>query len=65
MYNNMHIFKGNQDFLNRTIYINFMAKEARADKCTVCKECLPKCPQSIKIPELMPRVHEDLSRPLG
>jgi len=42
-----------------------MAKEARADKCTVCKECLPKCPQSIKIPELMPRVHEDLSRPLG
>ncbi len=65
MYNNMQIFKGNQDSLNRTIYINFMAKEARADKCTVCNECLPKCPQHIKIPELMPKVHEALSRPLG
>lgn len=65
MYNNAHIFHGNQDFLNRNIYINFMAKESRADKCTVCNECLPKCPQKIAIPELMPKVHEALSRPLG
>ncbi len=65
MYNNVHIFKGNQDSLNRIIYINFMAKEARADKCTVCNECLPKCPQHIKIPELLPKVHETLSRPLS
>ncbi|MFO7975831.1 MAG: aldo/keto reductase [Candidatus Hydrogenedentota bacterium] len=65
MYNNMHIFHGNQDFLNRTIYINFMPKETRADKCTACNECLPKCSQKIDIPDLMPKVHEELSRPLG
>ncbi|HOF41878.1 MAG TPA: aldo/keto reductase [Candidatus Hydrogenedentes bacterium] len=63
MYNNVQIFKGNQEALNRTIYLNFMAKEARADACTVCNECLPKCPQHLKIPELLPKVHDTLSRP--
>ena len=65
MYNNVQIFKGNQEALNRTIYANFMAKEARADACTVCNECLPKCPQHLNIPELLPKVHDALSRPLA
>ncbi len=65
MYNNVQIFKGNQEALNRTIYVNFMAKEARADACTVCNECLPKCPQHLNIPELLPKVHDALSRPLA
>jgi uncharacterized protein len=64
MYNDTKVFGGNQDALNRIIYTNFVPDEAKAGNCTKCGTCEPKCPQSIKITELMPQVHETLTGPL-
>ena len=33
----------------------------RADKCTQCGECVPKCPQKINIPEDLKKVKADLA----
>jgi len=64
MYGDFKILGGAQDFLNRVIYNNFMSKDVRADKCVGCGECEPLCPQDIKISEMMPQVHEELSKPI-
>ena len=39
-------------------YRNMVKEEEKADKCTKCGECGEKCPQEIKISELMEKVHE-------
>jgi predicted aldo/keto reductase-like oxidoreductase len=62
LYNGLQVFEGNQAFLNRILYNNFVDEAARASSCQQCKECEPKCPQSIKIAEWMPKVHEALSQ---
>jgi len=38
-----------------------VAKKARSTACTRCRECEPKCPQSILISEWMPKVSEVLA----
>ncbi len=43
---------------NKHDYLSLIPKEARADKCIQCGECLSKCPQHIDIPKLM-KVIED------
>jgi predicted aldo/keto reductase-like oxidoreductase len=40
----------------------FLAEKARSAACTQCRECEPKCPQSIVISEWMPKVTEVLSQ---
>ncbi len=32
--------------------------EADASYCTQCNECIPKCPQHIRIPQQMRRIHK-------
>jgi hypothetical protein len=39
----------------------FVAEAARSTSCVQCRECEPKCPQSILISEWMPRVSEVLA----
>jgi len=45
----------------RRVYTNFFKEEERADKCTKDRECEEKCPQSIKIPEWLEKVHKILT----
>jgi len=45
---------------SRYAYNNFVPKDSRAVMCTACGVCESKCPQNIKISELMPKVHEVL-----
>jgi predicted aldo/keto reductase-like oxidoreductase len=34
----------------------FVSEQARSTTCTQCRECEPKCPQSILVSEWMPKV---------
>ena len=62
LYNGIHAFGGNQGLLNRIIYNNLPAAD-KADNCVACGLCEEKCPQKIAISELLPEVHEFLSKP--
>jgi len=41
----------------------FLGDGAGADQCTKCGECLPKCPQSIAIPDRLEEAHAFLMSP--
>jgi len=57
------------EFYNEGLIYNYYDEPRRlyaifggnADACIQCKECEPKCPQSIPISELMPKINEALS----
>ncbi len=61
LYSDALVFKGNQLALNRNIY-NCMPEKARAGACSACRECEEKCPQNIKVSELMPKIHAQFRR---
>jgi predicted aldo/keto reductase-like oxidoreductase len=42
-------------------YQNFIPDDNKAEKCTACGACVPKCPQKINIPEEMKKVREFFS----
>jgi hypothetical protein len=44
---------------------NWIGEKCCGDQCTVCGECLEKCPQGIDIPEWMKKVHEVLGQKQG
>ncbi len=44
---------------SRKAYVN-MKPEKRADACTKCGECEPKCPQNIEIRKQLEEVHRTL-----
>jgi predicted aldo/keto reductase-like oxidoreductase len=46
---------------SRFAYKTFVPEKARADNCTGCATCESKCPQSIQISGLMPKVHGTLA----
>jgi len=37
-------------------YLNFLPEKGRADQCTSCGECFPKCPRKIDIPAIMTEI---------
>ena len=37
---------------------NGLEKGARADACTTCNACLPKCPQHLRIPDQLKRISD-------
>jgi len=55
LYNNLVMY---DDMLTpRFRYWRFLTEAERASACTGCRECEEKCPQGIKVSELMPEVH--------
>lgn len=62
LYNQDIIFKQPQPA--RFNYQRRFPDEIKAENCTQCRECEEKCPQHIEISEWMPKVHEELSKPL-
>ncbi|MBQ4444842.1 MAG: 4Fe-4S dicluster domain-containing protein, partial [Prevotella sp.] len=44
------------------MYNKAIPAEARATQCMDCEECLPKCPQQIRIPNQMSRITELLKK---
>jgi len=59
LYNNARMLGGNAQSLNHNLYVQ-KPDEMRAENCVGCRECEEKCPQSIKISEWMPKIHEAL-----
>ena len=43
-------------------YFEALPAEARATQCMDCEECLPKCPQQIRIPNQLSRIVELLRK---
>lgn len=58
LYNNGMIYDNMTP--SRFSYGRFFQEKERASACTQCRQCEEKCPQGIKISELMPIVHEKL-----
>ena len=60
--------KSSPDYAGRLLkyqqgYEQTLKTEAWATKCMDCEECLPKCPQQIRIPNQLSRVAELLNKP--
>lgn len=60
--------KSSPDYAGRLLkyqqgYEQKLKTEAWATKCMDCEECLPKCPQQIRIPNQLSRVAELLNKP--
>jgi hypothetical protein len=49
--------------LSRAIYNHFLAPAQQAVSCAECGKCEPLCPQQIKIPEELKKVHAQLREP--
>jgi len=62
---NFDIFNTYYKFGNReeavARYNRHMPEAARASACIRCNECLPKCPQSIQIPDCLEQVDKELA----
>ncbi len=54
IYNDVHIFSNKQR--HKWEYDFFIPADNKADKCTKCGACIPKCPQKIDIPAELERV---------
>jgi len=60
LYNDSFMFK--DEDLNFMLYNHMLTPEQRASNCAECSECEEHCPQQIKIPEELKKVHLRLSQ---
>ena len=58
LYNDAHMFDNLQR--QQMAYRIFFSDDERADRCTVCGECVEKCPQGIAIPEWLEKAQSFL-----
>lgn len=60
LYNDEMMHKEKSSWLYKIIYNNNIPENQRADSCIKCRMCEKKCPQGIKIADLMDEVHKEL-----
>lgn len=60
LYNDAVVHKDKSAWLYKIIYNHNIPENQRADSCVKCHECEKKCPQKIKIADLMGQVHKEL-----
>jgi uncharacterized protein len=60
LYNDSFMFK--DEDLNFMLYNHMLTPEQRASNCAECSECEEHCPQQIKIPQELKKVHLRLSQ---
>ncbi len=60
LYNDSFMFK--DEDLNFMLYNHLLTPEQRASHCAECGECEEHCPQQIKIPEELKKVHARLAQ---
>lgn len=60
LYNDEMMHKEKSAWLYKIIYNNNIPESQRADSCIKCRKCEKKCPQGIKIADLMDKVHKEL-----
>lgn len=60
LYNDSFMFK--DEDLNFMLYNHMLTPEQRASNCAECSECEDLCPQQIKIPEELKKVHAALAK---
>jgi uncharacterized protein len=60
LYNDSFMFK--DEDLNFMLYNHLLTPQQRASSCTECGECEEHCPQQIKIPEELKKVHARLAK---
>ncbi len=67
VYNKMHLFgnipEGRMSYVVKLSGILRNGTTSYASQCVECGQCLPKCPQSIKIPDLLKDVVRELEGP--
>jgi predicted aldo/keto reductase-like oxidoreductase len=56
---NFELYNDENQYLGKALYF-WMSEAQRASACGGCRECEEKCPQQIRISELMPQVHKTL-----
>jgi predicted aldo/keto reductase-like oxidoreductase len=59
LYNDAHMYDAFEQ--SRWMYRVFIKPENRADNCTACGECEEKCPQNIKIAQVLEKAHQELA----
>jgi len=60
LYNDSFMFK--DEDLNFMLYNHMLTPEQKASNCAECSECEEHCPQQIKIPEELKKVHARLAQ---
>jgi uncharacterized protein len=69
IYNNLHMFGGNVDGARFSYAIRMSGASTYTDsrgfasQCIECGQCMEKCPQNLKIPDLLKAVAEELEGP--
>ena len=60
LYNDTFMFK--DEDLNLMLYNHMLTPEQKASNCAECGECEEHCPQQIKVPEELQKVHARLAQ---
>ncbi len=60
LYNDTFMFKDSEVTVH--LYNHILSPEQRASNCAECGECAEVCPQHIKIPDALKKVHQRLGR---